>query len=182
MNKYVKILAGSSFFLILFFPFSGLAAIQGTLGATSQGSINISLAIAEQVQINNLSDVAFSIASAVSPADQDDTQDVCVYSNATNHDYDLTVTGDGPGFLIKKGTDTVPYTVTWYDANSGGGTAYLYTSGETKNNIPNGSTSLDCAVGGNNASLKIHIDGTAIEGAPNGTYLGDLTLLVAPGA
>ena len=69
------------------------AATQGSLGATSSGSIAISLSVAGRVQISGLSDVAFV---AVSPdAAALSAQNVCVWSNTSTKGYTVTATGDG---------------------------------------------------------------------------------------
>ena len=61
------------------------AATQGTVGATSSGSISISLSVAGRVQISGLSDVAFV---AVSPdAAAVSAQSLCVWSNTATKGY-----------------------------------------------------------------------------------------------
>ena len=92
---------------------SAEAAIQGGLGATSSGSIAITLSVARQVQISGLVDVAFANVSPDAAAVS--AQSVCVSSNTATRGYSLLASGDGEGhaFVLSNGAATTPYAVQW---------------------------------------------------------------------
>src|SRR5687768_15086589 len=69
------------------------AASDGTLGATSQGSLTINASVASRVQISGLADVTFNAVDPSSPAAN--AQNVCVWSNTTTKGYRITATGSG---------------------------------------------------------------------------------------
>ena len=122
------------------------------------------------VRISNLSDITVPLWVN---GDPNIVQDVfaCVYRQNTSgsvRTYGIKATGDGPGFLLKNGTKTLAYTVTWNDggtANPGGGTTAVMVSGTkltTRNNAridtdtPTNST--DCNAGASpTARIRITI-------------------------
>ena len=90
---------------------NAFAATQGTLGATSQGSLDITLTIDQLVQISALNDIA--LGNYTGGANMTGVDDLCVYSNIGG--YQITATGDGTGsafHLIGAGA-TIPYAVEW---------------------------------------------------------------------
>ena len=84
--------------LALFAALNGnaaLAATQGSQGATSAGSIAITLSVAGRVQISGLSDVSFvSVSPDVAAVS---AQNVCVWSNTATKGYSLSASGSGAG-------------------------------------------------------------------------------------
>lgn len=157
-----------------------LAATQGTIGATSTGSLTIDAFIANLAQISSLDDIDlgnYDGTSAMSGNDQ-----VCVFSNTGG--YEVTATGDGAGnaFELSNGTDALDYGVEWADsAGAGSGTAM--TSGAALQfAAPSGPiTTPDCN-GGTSLNARVFVDvlATDLAVAPAGTYTGVLTLTVAP--
>ena len=152
-----------------------------------------SSAEAQTVRISNLSNVTVPLWINGDPTI---TQDVfvCIYRqnvSGTLRTYGIRATGDGPGFLIKSGANTLAYTVTWNDggaANPGGGTTAPMVNNvvlsarqaaRIQSDTPINST--DCnAAASPTARLRIGITNTNLDAARDGTFTGVLTLLLSP--
>ena len=81
---------------------NAFAATQGTLGATSTGSLNITLTIDALVQISALDDIP--LGNYTGGANMTGADDLCVYSNTGG--YEITATGDdGAGGGVRAGRD-----------------------------------------------------------------------------
>jgi hypothetical protein len=152
------------------------AATQGTLGATSTGTLNISATLQDLVIISGLADIALGTYSGTGNMTGQST--FCVYRNGTGN-YSATLTGDGPGFLIKSGANTLAYTATF----THGATPVAATSGTVMGTalapLSGNSTSQTCG-GGTNGNISISISQAAAQAAPSGAYTGTLTVLIAP--
>src|SRR5688572_470390 len=90
-----------------------IAASQGTLGATSTGSVVITASVPNRARITGLADVTFANQDPGTLAS--DAQDVCVWSNTATKEYTITASGSGAAsaFTLTNGSTTVPYTVEW---------------------------------------------------------------------
>ena len=157
------------------------AATQGSLGATSSGSISISLSVAGRVQISGLSDVAFV---AVSPdAAATAAQNVCVWSNTATKGYSVTASGSGAGnaFELSGPANTTPYAVAWSDA-TGQTSGTPLNAGAPLSGLTSSAIRPDCSSGGAaSSSLIVTVDPAALQAAqPDTTYTGALNLLVSP--
>lgn len=168
--------------------FSGeaLAAEQGTLGATSTGSVDISVKKPARVRISALDDL--SLASWVTgDGDVTLTDDVCVYSSRANGGYTIKATGSGTAgaFTLANGTNTLPYSVVW---NSGGvgslantGTALVAdTTSGALTKAARDSSSCNGATPGPTARLVVGMTATDLDSIVDGDYAGTLTMLVSP--
>src|SRR5579884_2119537 len=89
------------------------AATQGSLGATSTGSVSIGASVPNRVQLSGLVDVSFANQDPATPALS--AQNVCVWSNTSTKGYNVTATGSGTAnaFTLSSGALTVPYSVQW---------------------------------------------------------------------
>jgi hypothetical protein len=149
---------------------------------------------AVQVRISNLSDINVPLWVTGDPGITEDVF-VCVYrandADGTTATYNITATGDGPGFLLKSGMNTLAYSVTWNDGGAGnpsGGTSSPFITSVALSNRQNAriqsdtpTNSDDCNAGASNtARLRIAVTNTNLEAAYDGTYEGTITLLVAP--
>jgi hypothetical protein len=151
------------------------AATQGTLGATSQGSLDITLTIDPLVQISALNDIA--LGTYTGGGDMTGADDLCVYSN--NGGYDITATGNGGGaFELLGASANIPYTVEWA-TSAGAGTGTALTTGVTLAGQGGTFTTPDCG-GADNAQVIVTVDSNDLGSAPADNYTGVLTLLVAP--
>ena len=163
----------------------GFAATQGTVGATSTGTLDIDVTVDDQVRISGLSDILIAFDPA-GTGDVTGSSTACIYRNGAGT-YSIEATGDGASdaFTIEDSAATptvVPYTVEW-DDEVGGGNAAGVTSGTALTGQSGANTvSDDCsnAGGGANAFVEVTIDRADLLAAPAGTYNGTLTLLVTP--
>lgn len=157
------------------------AATQGTLGATSTGSINISASVANRARITGLSDVTFANQDPATAAVS--AQNVCVWSNTSTRAYTITASGSGTGsaFTLANGAATVPYSVEW-NAASGQTSGAALSTGTASGNLVSTATQQMCASGpSSSASLIVRIGAADLSTIPASTsYTGTLTLLVTP--
>ena len=162
-------------------PAEAFAASQGTLGATSTGSVDITASVPNRARITGLSDVAFTNQDPATAASS--AQNVCVWSNTATKAYTITATGSGTAsaFTLSNGTTTVPYSVEWAaSSNQTSGTALA--TGTASAALTSAATHQSCASGPtSSASLIVGITtanlGTMSAGS---SYTGTLTLLVTP--
>jgi hypothetical protein len=157
------------------------AATQGTLGATSTGSVAISASVPNRARITGLSDVAFTNQDPSTAAS--DAQNVCVWSNTATKAYTLTASGSGTAsaFTLSNGATTVPYSVEWA-SSSGQTSGTAMTTGTASASLTSTATNQNCASGpAASASLVVKMSTTDLGTMSAGSsYTGTLTLLVTP--
>ena len=163
------------------------AATQGTLGATSTGTANISITKSVQAQISDLSDMtlpSWSIGQGAVTL----YSNVCIYSSTGS--YKVTATGNGTSnaYTIASGSNTMPYSVVW---NAGGVGSLANTGTSLTTNVQSTSftnastTSATCSGGGSandTARVVVNIANTDISAAASSStaYTGTLTMLITP--
>jgi len=158
---------------------AAMAADQGAIDATSEGSLEVTLELPELVRISDLDDIDLGTFAG---AALDGTDDVCVWS--TTRAYSITATGDGGGgsFTLTGNTsgDDLAYAVEWAD-NAGETSGTTLSSGTTLTGRTTNATSTDCN-GGNdpNATVIVDVADTDLAAVTADSYSGTLTLLVAP--
>ena len=150
------------------------ATVDGNLGingATSNGTVDITLTVPDLVRISNLN----AITMTDNGTSYSGTDDVCVYRNFTG---DYTITADGtqvPGtFTLQDGTNasSILYTVDWGGAGLTATTASAQTGAST--------TSQSCG-GGTNLTLTVDATYEEVSGASiAGAHTDVLNLVVAP--
>lgn len=170
-------------------PATSFSATDGSLGATSTGTVDIEVVKPAQARITGMTDMAIP-SWVIGGGDQALFTNVCIYS--TSGDYTVTATGDGASnaFTLTDGLGSgslhvVPYSVTWNDAGAGaigtGGTA-LATG--VSDDFSNASVvSATCATGspaGPNARINIGLTEANLVQLASGTFAGTLTVVVAP--
>jgi len=163
-----------------------LAAVQGDLGETSTGSLDISVSKPARARISDLNDL--TLTSWVNgDGDVVLKDDVCVYSSKAQGGYTIKASGSGAdsGFTLANGTDVLPYSVTW----NAGGVGNLADSGtQLVANVTSAkmtgasrdSSSCNGANPGPTARVIVSMLETDMDAAVDGTYDGTLTLLVTP--
>ncbi|MEC9291099.1 MAG: hypothetical protein VX730_01715 [Pseudomonadota bacterium] len=173
MKPFVKVAA-----LAFLSSGSATAATDGTLGTTSTFSYNVTITIPERVRISGLQDMAFGTMGS---SDLTLNDDVCIYSNTSGGNYDITATGSGAGnaFTIASGPNTVPYRVFWNDVIGTAGQVEL-SAGTTLVAQTGADRSSTTCGGANNANIEILIERASTIGQPNGSYAGVVTLVVEP--
>ena len=160
---------------------AAMAASQGSLGATSTGSISIGASVPNRVQLSGLTDVSFAnqdpATAAASP------QNVCVWSNTSTKGYNVTASGSGTAsaFTLANGALTVPYSVEWAQT-SGQSSGTALTTGAALTGLKSTATNALCASGpSSTASLIVKMSTASLQTMQAATtYTGTLTLVVAP--
>lgn len=158
-----------------------MAATQGSLGATSTGTVTINASVPNRARITGLTDVAFTNQDPNTAASN--AQNVCVWSNTATKAYTVTASGSGTAsaFTLSNGTTTVPYSVAWA-STSGQTSGTALTTGAASASLTSAATQQTCASGPTaSASLIVGISTTDLGGMSAGsTYTGTLTLLITP--
>lgn len=149
------------------------AATRGTVGFTSTGDLDITLVVADEVRISGLQDLTLNFSGT----DETATSDACIYRNSGTA-YQITGTGDGAGnaYELTDGTNVVPFSVSIDD----GATSVSLPPGSavTRSNADQAET--DCFTAGPNAQISVTVTAANALALLAASYLGTLTLLVAP--
>ena len=159
-----------------------MAATQGTLGATSTGSITITASVPNRTQITGLTDINFTNADPSTAATS--SQNDCVWSNTATKGYSIKATGSGTSgaFTLASGALTpVPYSVQWSQSSwQTSGTSL--TAGTALAGQVSTATTPTCSSGpSTTSSLVVSIGSTDLQNMVAATsYTGTLTLLVTP--
>lgn len=134
-------------------------------------------AVAQGVQISNLSDLGFGLVTDVS-SDKVRAQSVCAFSGVLGGRYTVTASGSGAGgaFTLSNGSATLPYEVQW-SASSGQTSGTNLIAGSP---LAGQTMLLSCPVlQSTNASLIVILRGTALSAARSGSYGGTLTIILS---
>lgn len=160
---------------------NALAATDGTLGATSEGTVLISASVPSRARLTGLTDIAFTNQDPTSAASA--AQNVCVWSNTATKAYTITATGSGTAnaFTLGNGALTVPYTVEW-NGSSGQTSGTALATGTASASLISTATHQTCTAGpSSSASLIVGMSTTDLQSMEAGlNYTGSLTLLVTP--
>jgi len=157
------------------------AATQGTLGATSTGSVSISVSVPNRARITGLTDI--TITNQDPNTAVNNAQNVCVWSNTATKKYTVTASGSGASsaFTLANSTLTVPYSVQWA-GSSGATSGTALTTGTASTAFTSTATDQACASGPtSSASLVVNMATSDLGGMQSLTsYTGTLTLVVTP--
>jgi len=159
------------------------AATNGSIGATSEGTVDLTILVPDLVLVTGLDDVQF-IHDQTNGASALET--FCVWSTP-GIGYDVTIDSLSPTadteFQAFSGTEFIPYAVD-FDDSSTGVNALSVTEGATLNRLGNPFVSATDASpgcsGGDNASIRISTEATGAGNPVAGIYEDTLTLIVAP--
>lgn len=180
MKKYI-------FTVVLFLAvvLNAAAATDGTAGATSTGTVNVTLTINPVMKISNLNDITFTYTGATGNLIASD--DICIYSNnLLSSNYYITATSGHASsgtFRVSNGGGTpayIPYTLEWFTQISAGGTATSLSSGVKNATAFTGANSTsDTCSGGLNSSIKVTFAQSDLTSAASGSYTDTITLLLS---
>jgi hypothetical protein len=172
--KYAQLIK-TSLFALGMTSATVMAATQGTLGPTSTGTINLTLDIDPLVMVSNLGDINLGTFSGAGNLTGNDA--FCVYRNGAGN-YNITMNGNGTAsaYTLASGGNTLAYTV---DFNNGGLNAMTATTPLAAQTGAD-TVDTDCLTNGDNVSVGITVSNAALAAAPAGTYIGVLTMVVAP--
>ncbi len=159
-----------------------VASTQGTLGATSTGSVQITVSVPSRVQITGLTDI--TLANVDPGAEARKPQDTCVWSNTATKGYTITATGSGTGgaFTLASGALTpVTYAVAW-SQQSGQTTGTALVPATASAGFVSTAVLPGCATAPTTtSSLVVSIAPAQLQTMASLTsYTGTLTLLVNP--
>ncbi len=164
---------------------NALAASNGTLGATSTGTVNISITKSMQAQISDITDMVLASWNIGDPAVQL-YSNLCIYSSTGNYKVTATGSGTSNAFTISNGTSTIPYSVVW---NSGPAGSLASTGTSLTTNTQSGAfanasmAAANCGGSTNDtARVVVNIPQATMQAAPGSAtaYTGTLTMLVTP--
>ena len=174
------------FFIILLFSSYLHAATQGSLGISSEGSVEINIVKNRLIVLRGLRDFNFGTWST-GDGTLIDNDNVCVGKTDFGNTYAIRASGDGNGldpsaFTLTNGTDQITYNVYWNDAPTATGnvplTAGLILHGQSGSFISYLFNLFGFCFA--NANVEIEIPDTELSVATGGAYNGTLTLLVIP--
>jgi hypothetical protein len=113
--------------------------------------------------------------------DEEDDEDVCIYTNKAAATYYVTASGSGAAsaFTLASGGNTLAYSVYFNDVTGTVGEAQLTATTKSAQQTGANTSSQTCS-GGNNANFHVVIAEAALLAAPSGAYTGTLTLLIEP--
>lgn len=153
---------------------STLAATQGTVGATSEGDLDIFLVIPDLIRINQLADIDFGTYTG-DGVDLSDTSDACVRTNGAAT-YEVTATSNAGSFDLQPAdagtTTTIAYAVEW------GGNALTYNASLAAQAADDTSLGGDCT--GAADKISVSITGADMDAAQADSYSDTLVLTVSP--
>jgi hypothetical protein len=162
-------------------PQAAFAATQGSLGATSTGTVTITASVPARARLTGLADVAFTNQDPAIAASS--AQSVCVWSNTATRAYTITASGSGAAnaFTLASGALTTPYSVQW-NAASGQTSGTALAAGTASATLTSAATQQSCASGPTaSASLIVGIATSDLQTMQAATsYTGTLTLLITP--
>ncbi len=177
MTKYnsVKVCKRAIIVALAALPLMATAAVNGSTGSTSSGSVNVFINVGSEVRISGLQDYRHPSWDG-NPYEF--TRNFCVYSNNPDNKYTVTVTGTNNENKFKlvneKDPDnSIDYEVQYQDANT---TSYYAAPAGARLVDMVGSGSTNCN-GGTNAQMKINVGGA---NGLSGTYAGTVNVTVMP--
>lgn len=163
--------------------FSGasVAATQGTVGATSSGSVVINATIPKLIRITDLADITVDVAAATATIvdatgyadDATGFSNACVRQNGATATYGIKATSANGSFDLKSGTLTVPYTLSW------GGTDLTYDTALTAQ-TPDSTSLGNCTPATNKLGVKITAANLNDAEGSTTDYTDTVTLVVTP--
>ena len=150
------------------------AASNGSLGATSRGSVTITASIAARASVTGAADVRFGSPSAAATAKP---QALCVASNSRLRRFGVEALGSGPGgaFELRNGSNVMRYSVNWSGREPGISSRSTLLAGTSRD------AAQPCggAHGLGTFEIELHRDDLRSSRSPL-AYTGALTLLLTP--
>jgi hypothetical protein len=164
-------------------PHFSFAATQGSLAATSSGSVAISVKKDVRVKVSSLSDLTQD-AWEDGNGDVVLTNDVCIYSTRAMGGYKVAPLGSGANnaFTLSNGANTLAYELKWQDGGEGNLSAPTtsLTANTVSSNFQHASTTSPNCSAGKTARMEVRIGANNMSAASDGIYTGVLTLIVSP--
>ncbi len=161
------------------------AAVNGTLGNNSTGSLDITFALGVAGIIVDLRD--FNLGNWSGSGELRDNDDLCIGTTGTSQ-YIIRADGQGSGnnFVLSNGSNQIPYRVFWNDTTGTSGNFELTSGVQSANltNPPNTFVSIGggayICTGARDANVEVLVEESALQAAEAGAYSGILTLTMVP--
>jgi hypothetical protein len=167
--------------MLLFLGFirCAAAASDGTVGATSTGTANLSISIPGFVIIKGVANISLGTWSGSGDLSANDN--VCVYTNLGTAKYRVTATGNGSSnaFTVSATGNSLPYKVYWNQVTGTTGQVELTSGQVLLNQTTSNNSSSACAA--DTANFQITILSSDLLAARPGAYTGNVTFLIEPG-
>lgn len=166
------------------------AATDGSVGATSTGTTQLSIRFADRVVVQNLDDIFLDESGRVANDPINAVENFCIGKNVPT-DVTVTVSSANPGGATNFNvadplgvTADQQYAVTLYtdiDGSGGAGTPTPLTGGTGVAFSPDGASPISCSAG-DNSSVEIDITGAIADAMQAGgdTWEDTITILVQP--
>jgi spore coat protein U-like protein len=162
---------------------TAMAASDGSLGASSNGSVDVSITVPELVQLSfPAGDIDLTYADG---SDSVVTEEFCVYSNQASVDFDITVDpsntpSSGSAPVMKSGSNELAYQIDLKKADGTSISANIGHTGATAANQGDANqVSKTCASGGNSHEFTITVLESNIEAAVDGSYSDTVNVTIA---
>jgi hypothetical protein len=152
------------------------ATADGTVGATSTGTLDVSVAVPEVALIQNLNAISLSYTSG-SDAVGSDT--FCIWSTTGGYNVTITSLNGAGSFIAANGPDQVGYDVV-FDDSTDPATGVAVTEGAIINSLATTETGFPAGCAGDNAVLEVTFPDANLNSAGAGVYTDEVTLIVAP--
>ncbi|MFT7547832.1 MAG: hypothetical protein ACI9VI_001673 [Candidatus Azotimanducaceae bacterium] len=167
--------------------------VQGPLGATSTGNVEVTMTVTDSVEITDLQTLALGTFGGANTGDQNAEDAYCVYANGGDaYSIDVTstntaATDDSNKFFLLGATDAdqIMYTVKLGGRLVTNSTTVTAASAESVINYGGTSSTFygektrNCA-GSTNAGIRVDIAEQEIRDASSGTYADTIILIVNP--
>lgn len=151
------------------------AASDGTLGATSDGDVTISMSVSDLVRITGLDDITLTDLNTDGVFDGSD--DFCVGSNKASMDYNVTLdVASETSFVLTGASDNVSFTPTFDDGTTSENTFAENTPHATTFNTT--STDTDGTCNTPNTTLSILTEDA--DGKISTSFSGSINILIDP--
>ena len=154
----------------------------GTLGATSTATIDVTFSIPEKFAISGMAGLSTALSFGVwTSGDFSGNADICIYSNGDGT-YQITISDNSAadGFNIVNGGSNIAMTIRFNDTTTTSGNIATsdgtILTGQTNANA----SASDCTIGGNSANVEVLISGSAISAGSEGSYSSEITLFIEP--
>jgi len=177
MNRFSTLIS-VLVFLSAWITTAAFAASDGSAGATSSGTSDVTLTINDRVQITSVADIALGAYSGSGALTGQ--SDYCVFRNGgDNYKVNLSVPSGSFQVTSATTTDNIAFSA-WIDDDADASDGESMTHGVDSAVALVGSGSLTCG-GGDNASMYVSFAEAALLAASTANdYTATVTLLVSP--
>jgi hypothetical protein len=160
---------------------SSAMAADGSLGATSTGTLDVQLVVPSLVSISGITGIDLGTYSGT--GDQTGNDDLCIFRNGAVN-YSVKATTNKSAFVLSSGdggtpAENIAFTAYWNDVSGTTGRAELtYNTALTTQTGAN-TTAVNCG-GTMNANFSVVVPEANIQTMVPATYQAEVTLVIAP--